>query len=1100
LIRKSPNHPPAPAGVRLRELGRRGLLAAALLIVLGSCETRREPPAAAAAPAAAATTAAGARREIDRPLLPGAAVARPLAAGETLVFPVAAGAGRYLELAVDTSAVDAELTLVGPGGTALARAESRAGRWGTETVAAITEVEGEHRLEARGLPGATEAGELRVALVRSRPAAPDDRARVEEEGRFSRALALYEDERREAKEEALTSFRAAAASARAEADPAWRARALFFAGVTANDLGRLEVALPALEAALAGWERLGEKGWQAETHYRIGNCHALAGRYPQALTAFAAANRLWEGPDADRRRASTLNNQGFVHERLADYQQALDRYAAARELFAKLGLDEQAAQALVNVGAAYRKLGLPERALPRYERALAIWRTLGKRQLEALTLNNMGTCHEDLGRPRQALALYRQALAIAEEIGDLRLQGELTGNAGMVHLGLGEVEPALAACERADELARKAGDERQRCRSLLCRGLAQLAAARSRPERLERAPEPLRRAAELARTLGDRENLARAATGLARVRRGRGDLQGALHQLATALAVVEAVRSGVELESMRSSYFSAQRDVYELEIDLLADLARREPRQGWEEAALEASERARARGLLELLGETAAGLRAEVDPGLLESESELRARINALALAAGDGSPDRDRQIEPLVEQTEKVERRIRASHPGYAELAYPHPLTVAEMREQVLDPGTVLLQYSLGSERSLLWVLTPDSLELHELPGREVIDEAARELYALLSDAGGWRGPDWREHRRRYEESARRLSALVLGPVAESLRGERTAEVVLVAAEGALSYVPFAALVPPGGNEPLVARHRVVDLPSASVLAAVRRAAAGRARPAGELLVFADPVFSREDSRLSGAAGGTVTAAAAEDGEPALASDAATAVPSALRSAGWEGFERLRHSRDEALAIAALVPAGQRRLRIGFDATREAVLDGSASGYRLLHFATHGILDARRPRLSGLVLSLVDEAGRPRDGVLRLHDVYALDLAADLVVLSACETGLGREVRSEGLVGLTRGFLHAGARSVIASLWRVDDRATADLMRRLYRGILVDGLAPAAALSRAQRELLAGAGEPEWRAPYYWAPFVLHGEWRGVDPTSSTSSATKRR
>jgi CHAT domain-containing protein len=201
------------------------------------------------------------------------------------------------------------------------------------------------------------------------------------------------------------------------------------------------------------------------------------------------------------------------------------------------------------------------------------------------------------------------------------------------------------------------------------------------------------------------------------------------------------------------------------------------------------------------------------------------------------------------------------------------------------------------------------------------------------------------------------------------------------------------------------------------------------------------------------------------------------------VRGAGGGGsLPRLPFARREADAIVAAAGVDSAFRAVDFQASRETALSGALEGFRIVHFATHGLLNAKRPELSGLVLSLVDERGRPRDGFLRVRDVYDLRLPADLVVLSACQTALGEDVQGEGLVGLTRGFMHAGAARVVASLWPVDDVATAELMRRLYGRMLREGTRPAAALRDAQMEM---AAEAPWRDPYYWAGFVLQGEWR---------------
>jgi CHAT domain-containing protein len=254
-----------------------------------------------------------------------------------------------------------------------------------------------------------------------------------------------------------------------------------------------------------------------------------------------------------------------------------------------------------------------------------------------------------------------------------------------------------------------------------------------------------------------------------------------------------------------------------------------------------------------------------------------------------------------------------------------------------------------------------------------------------------------------------------------------------------------------------------------------LRRETAGRPPAPRTLALLADPVFQADDPRLV-SAGGDRVAASADGGQTrGLLSPAG-------RDAGPGDLRRLRFSRREGEAIASLVPAEERFLAYDFDASRQALLTAGLADYRYLHLATHALVDDREPQRTSLVFSLVDAAGTPRNGYLRLHDVYALDLNAELVTLSACETALGREVRGEGLVGLARGFMFAGARRVVASLWSVQDRATAELMRRFYAAMLEDGLPPAAALRAAQVSML---GEPRWSDPYFWAPFVLQGEWR---------------
>jgi len=254
-------------------------------------------------------------------------------------------------------------------------------------------------------------------------------------------------------------------------------------------------------------------------------------------------------------------------------------------------------------------------------------------------------------------------------------------------------------------------------------------------------------------------------------------------------------------------------------------------------------------------------------------------------------------------------------------------------------------------------------------------------------------------------------------------------------------------------------------------VLAVLRREIANRGVPSKTVAVLADPVFSYDDPRVRISHHNTT--------EPI--SSVSDAKSSAAES-GLADLVRLRFSRQEAEQITRLASPGMEFKALDFDASRAVATATAISEYRIVHFATHALLNNEHPELSGVVLSLVDAQGRPQNGFLRLYDIYNLKLAADLVVLSACQTALGKEIRGEGIVGLTRGFMYAGAPRVVASLWRIDDRATAELMRRFYTHMLGEGLRPAAALRAAQVSMLR---EKRWQAPHYWAAFTLQGEWK---------------
>jgi CHAT domain-containing protein len=392
------------------------------------------------------------------------------------------------------------------------------------------------------------------------------------------------------------------------------------------------------------------------------------------------------------------------------------------------------------------------------------------------------------------------------------------------------------------------------------------------------------------------------------------------------------------------------------------------------------------------------------------------------------------------------------------------------------------LLEYALGEKRSYLWLVSQRSIDSYELPPRAELEAATRRVYELLT-ARPKRGtpPDL-----QFIAQARALSNMLLGPVAPQLGGKR----LVIVAPGALSYLPFAALPAPedkkrpaGDYEPLVAKHEIVTVPSASVLSIIRRETAGRQRAAKSVAVLADPVFEVSDPRLTSAKNRN---SAGETPARPAADEELSGLTRAIRTMNFSddraGFTRLAFSRQEAESIIALTPRGAGLKATDFNASRALAMSGQLSQYRVLHFATHGLLNSERPELSGLVFSLIDQEGKPQDGFLRLHEIYNLQLNADLIVLSACETGLGKEIKGEGLIGLTRGFMYSGAPRVIASLWNVDDLATAELMKLFYQRMLKDGLPAGAALRAAQLDL---SRQKRWASPYFWAGFVLHGEWK---------------
>jgi CHAT domain-containing protein len=525
--------------------------------------------------------------------------------------------------------------------------------------------------------------------------------------------------------------------------------------------------------------------------------------------------------------------------------------------------------------------------------------------------------------------------------------------------------------------------------------------------------------------------------------------------------------------------------------------------RGQLELAFEMLESSHARTLFEMLAQAQINVRQGADVSLLAREHDLHQSLTAksqyrIRLLGGKHTDEQvrilDREIADLRESYQEIEANIRANSPTYAALTQPQPLSVRGI-QQLLDPETILLEYSLGEERSYVWVVTENSLREYALAKQSEIERVSRRVYSLLTGRNRtFKGETeqqlearWRSEEAEYSKTAAELSRMVLGPVSSLLAGKR----LLVVSEGALQYIPFSALPAPDGGKagmPLMVDHEIVNLPSGSVLAELRRQAGTRKEAPKAVAVLADPVFDADDERLRKGASrrkqSRPTEGSSELHQSSWSADRLTrsAADLGLSRNGEFYLSRLLYSRQEAESIMAVTPSGKGMKVLDFHANRSMAMSPELAQFRIVHFATHGLLDSKHPELSGLVFSMIDRHGKPQDGFLQLQDIYNLNLPVELVVLSACETGLGEEINGEGLIGLTRGFMYAGASRVVASLWNVSDVATSELMARFYKAMEQDKLRPAAALRAAQIQMWK---QKQWRSPYYWAAFQLQGEWK---------------
>ncbi len=886
-------------------------------------------------------------------------------------------------------------------------------------------------------------------------------------------------------EEASTSGERALALSRTNHITRREAEALNALGDVYSFSGRFAESLAAYAEALAVSKTVWDRDGEAAALLNQGYAQVDLGRMSDAQASYESALSLWSALDNRRGQAATLTALGHLHAIVGENERALSLYRQASALSEPLGDPIGLARIQAGLGAVHLNLGEAGAAVGFYQRSSELFRAARYPNGEATALLWLGACLSSLGQQTKALDEFAKVLALSRSLADRRLEAQALEGLGRAHLERGEPQPALERFRESRSLAANIGDRKWELYSL--NGIAM---ARHKLGDHQQALADLGEALNISERVKSRFETSLTLFNLARVESSLDRIDQALIHIQHSLELAETLRSDIASLDLRASYLASIRARQELEIDLLMRLAERSSGVEYDGLAFDASERARARSFLDGLAETRASITEGVSPDLLEREQSIRRSLNAKAqqLTRVQSESGKSveanalrREIDAMTASHHEIEAQIRAESPRYAGLTQPKPLSLHEVQVQVVNDQSVLLQYFVGESRSYVWAVTQSGIEGFVLPARDEIDRLVRSYREALTAPA--RAPlSSRESSSARFADARALSRMLLGPVEAYLSHPR----VLIVSDGILNFLPFSALPDPrrtmsdARNEvPLIAEHELVYLPSASTLALVRGTWNQERRWPKAARVFADPVFEADDPRI-GTAGRTVVASRGTNSHPA---EAAEPLKRALRDVGGlgsAGVPRLLESRREARDIAALAPDID--VALDFAANRESAMSATLADYRVIHFATHGIIDNDHPELSGVVLSLFNEKGERQDGFLRLHDIYNLTLPADLVVLSACSTALGREIIGEGLIGLVRGFMYAGSRRVLASLWKVDDEATSELMTRFYRAMFEKGLAPSAALQAAQVELLK---TKRWAHPFYWAGLVLQGEWK---------------
>ena len=857
-------------------------------------------------------------------------------------------------------------------------------------------------------------------------------------------------------------------------------------------LGDYAAGIQAAQKAIALYQQSGDDYWQGILLGNLAYTYRETGDTQHALEsseqALAIARRIQDQYGV----AFNLEALATVHRSRGELEQAFELYYEALDATRIQPFPSVEAAIWSGLGDLYSDLNDETRAEECFKKALPLTKSASDTAGMLKVISSLGELYLREGRPKEALTTLEEGREQAEKLGLVREQSILATAVGRSEAELGNAEAARAAFQGALKSAVGIANKDAEAYALLHYGDFEYAAGNAAGAR-----EMYARAGDLWEQESNRAQAATALASLARLDAEAGELEKARQEIEGALEFCEASRATLASRELRTSFFSSKHAYYDLAVSILMRLHEKEPNAGHDAEAFAIAERASSRGLLDELGGGRVPMFAHAPEDLVREKKKNQDQLDALfgRLRTLSDDPEKNAQqivktrveIEEGLRASDTLEARMRAASGEYAALTGAQPATFGEIAEH-METRSALAKYWVGQNETYLWLIAPDGFHSFTIHSgleqlRPLVVSWVENLQARSEQKRG-EGLAQRASRiARADEAEKKgaesLGKLLLAPIANLENVDR----IYIVPDGPLSSVPFAALrIPandsfhqPHSSKILISRYEVLTEPSESILQvlALSRADTER-RESLRIAVFADAVYSNRDPRVEGA-------------HAATAEFESTNTLRLATEAGMAHLPRLTGSREEAHQIGSLNGLANTDVRLGFQADTSAVRDRDWSKFAVVHFGVHALLNTDRPAFSGVVLTMVRPDGAPQNGVLWLNDLYNLRMPVNLVVLSGCHTANGREVPGEGLEGLSRAFFFAGARSVVGSLWSVEDRETSLLMTKFYGNLIRERQSPAGALRRAQ---LATASAASTSAPYYWAGFTVQGD--GARPLQS--------
>jgi CHAT domain-containing protein/Tfp pilus assembly protein PilF len=812
-------------------------------------------------------------------------------------------------------------------------------------------------------------------------------------------------------------------------------------------LGNLDDAKSYLEQALEIAKQSPDKDKLGMANLNLGRVYWHRGNLQKALEHYDASLQIAESTASTKGITANLNNLALVYLSQGAYAEALRCHQRALSIREKAKDKAMIPSSLANIGEVYFEMGDLQRALEYLKKALALDLGIGEQHGIGTDYLGIGDIYEKYDQHQLAIENYRHAEKTFQDTKEKKGLAQASNRLGNVYASLGMNEKALDYQQQAMSVADEIGD--QKVISEIHRSLGTIY---YKLENYDQANKNALEAIRISKEIGLSETLSASLYLNGLINKSAGEIDSAVDSMKESIAVIESARANLRLPEDKETFLKNRLDVY-------ADLTALLVKSGKNVEAFEYAERSRARSFLDLLAEAKIDPLSHLNAEFLERISDLYAKFAEAQkkIAKGNTSADLKRKLRDLDEEYLDLMRDIRQENPGYADLTTVEPLRLNEVYDQ-LDDQTVLLEYSLGKKESFVFTVTKNNLAVYSLANEKVISDSIRELNDVIAKPEQVYETTEGAHHKLLQ-TASRLYQLLIQPAISQLSGKQR---LIIAPDGALNALPFEVLVTQKVNEKnikfaqvpyLVKNFEINYLPSASILSAIRQRANKIENQSLQknLIGFADAVYSNP--------------------KEVNANDN-------LGYFGMMNLSSLPGTRKELEAIAQLYPVGTVSTFFGMKASESAFKSSQISQFKKLHFALHGEINQDRPEFSSLVFS-ADKNGK-EDGYLTLREILDLRLNADLVVLSACKTALGQQIRGEGIKSFARAFLYSGTPSVVVTLWNVSDQSTVEFMKSFYSNLEAKNMNKAAALKNARLKLIHSQF---YNHPYYWAPFVLVGD-----------------